>query len=156
MSVGDHCSRDVIVAYGDEPVRAAAHLMRQHHVGDVILIEDRGDRRFPVGIITDRDLVVEVLESGIDPDDVVLADLVTGPLLTLGEHEELAEGLSRMRQHGVRRAPVVDETGALIGVLAMDDVIELIAEEMTDLSGLVKRERTRERDSRSGHSGLTT
>ena len=153
MSVGEHCSRDVIVAYGDEPVRAAAHLMRQHHVGDVIVVEDQGERRFPVGIVTDRDLVVEVLESGIDPDRVVLADLVTGPLLPLREHEGLADSLGRMRARGVRRAPVVDDDGALVGVLSMDDVVELIAEEMTDLSALVARERARERDTRSGPPG---
>jgi CBS domain-containing protein len=151
MSVGEYCSREVIVAYGDEPVRTAARLMRQHHVGDVIVVEDRGGRRYPIGIVTDRDLVVEVLEAGVDPEQVVLADLLIKPLLTAREDDGVADTLHRMHERGVRRIPVVDDAGVLIGVLSIDDVLAVIAEEMSDLSGLVARERSRERDTRSGH-----
>ena len=123
--------------------------MRQHHVGDVILVEDRDDRRFPIGILTDRDLVIEVLDSGVDTDRLVLGDLVTELLLTAREHDGVPETLKRMRERGVRRVPVVDNDGALVGVLSVEDVVELMAEEVADLSRLAVRERAHERDTRS-------
>lgn len=144
MSVGDYCTRNVTVAGVDDSIAAAAHLMRQHHVGDVIVARAQAGRRFPLGIVTDRDLVVEVLDAGIDPETVRLGDLITEPLLSAREDEALADAVRRMRARGVRRIPVVDDDGALVGILSMDDVIELIAEEMQDLSGLVARERSRE------------
>lgn len=150
MKVGEVCSREVIVAYGDEPIRTAARLMREHHVGDVIVVEDRQAGRFPVGIVTDRDLVIQVLQAGVDPDVFVLGDLMTGPLLCAQEGEDLGECIHRMHERGVRRVPVIDDEGVLVGVLSLDDVVELLAEEMSELSGLLHRERTHEREYHPG------
>ncbi|MDZ7828548.1 MAG: CBS domain-containing protein [Halofilum sp. (in: g-proteobacteria)] len=150
MKVGEICSRQAIVAYTDEPIRTAARLMRQHHVGDVIVVEDRQQGRVPVGIVTDRDLVIKILQVGVDPDVFVLGDLMTGKLLTVHEDDALEACLHRMHERGVRRAPVLDDEGALVGVLSLDDVIELVAEEMTEMSGLLRREREHERDTQSG------
>lgn len=150
MKVGEACSRRAIVAYTDEPIRTAAQLMRQHHVGDVIIVEDRQQGRVPVGIVTDRDLVIQILQVGVDPDVFVLGDLMTRQLLTAREDEDLESCLHRMHERGVRRVPVLNDEGALVGVLAFDDVIELLAEEMSELSGLLRREREHERDTRSG------
>ena len=152
MSVGEYCNREVIVARGNESVRAGARLMRAHHVGDVIVVDERAGRRVPVGVVTDRDLLIEVLEAGVDPDRVVLADLVTQPVLTAREDDGLADTLGRMHQRGVRRVPVVDAQGVLVGVVSIDDVVGLIAEEMTNLSGLIARERRRESETRGGRS----
>jgi len=144
MSVGDFCTRNVIVAGPDESIAAATHLMRQHHVGDVIVAREQEGHRFPLGVVTDRDLVVEILDAGIDPETVRLSDLITEPLLSARAEEGLADAVRRMRARGVRRMPVVDDDGALVGILSMDDVIELLAEEMQDLSALVARERSQE------------
>lgn len=150
VKVGEVCSRQAIVAHTDEPIRTAARLMRQHHVGDVIIVEDQQQGRVPVGIVTDRDLVIQILQVGVDPDVFVLGDLMATTLLKAHENDDLDECLHRMHERGVRRVPVLDDDERLIGVLSLDDVIELLAKEMSEMSGLLRRERAHERDTRSG------
>jgi len=148
MTVGEYCNRDVIIANGAESLRKAAELMREYHVGDLLLVEDRDDVRRPVGIVTDRDLVVEVMATGLDPDALTLGELVTGALFLVHEDDSLFDALEMMRGHGVRRVPVVDADGALVGIIAVDDVIALLAEILDDMAALVQRERDREQDHR--------
>ena len=145
MSVGEFCNREVVVAAGDESVQAGARLMREHHVGDLVLVEERGDTRVPVGIVTDRDLVVEVMAAGIAPEALRLGDVVTGPFFLVHEDDSLFDALEMMRGHGVRRVPVVDADGGLAGIITADDVVGLLAEMLDDLAALVEREGARER-----------
>lgn len=140
MSVGSICNRDVIVVERDESAQAAAELMRTHHVGDVVVVEGVTDGRVPVGIVTDRDLVVEVLARGADAAALAVGDLLIGELRTAREDEDPMEALGRMRSAGVRRMPVVDAQGALIGILALDDMLALLAEQMADIARLVGRQ----------------
>lgn len=149
MSVGEFCNREVIVIGPDEPAREIARLMREHHVGDVLVVEERGGRRVPVGIVTDRDLVIEVLASESDPDQFRVADIMTGDLLTAAEADDTMATLQRMRNAGVRRMPVVSTDGALVGIITVDDFINVFAEQMEDLVRLVSREQLRERKLRS-------
>lgn len=149
MSVGEFCNREVIVIGPDEPAREIARLMREHHVGDVLVVEERDGRRVPVGIVTDRDLVIEVLASESDPDQFRVADIMTGDLLTAAEADDTMATLQRMRNAGVRRMPVVSTDGALVGIITVDDFINVFAEQMEDLVRLVSREQLRERKLRS-------
>lgn len=103
MSVGTFCNREVVFASGDESVQAGARLMREHHVGDLVLVEDQGSRRVPVGIVTDRDLVVEVMAAGVAPEDIKLADVVTGSFFMVHEDHSLFDALEMMRARGGRR-----------------------------------------------------
>ncbi len=144
MSVGEYCTRDVIVMRGDESVAAAAKLMREQHIGDVILVEDRGDIRRPTGIVTDRDLVVEVMATGLEPETLALRDIVTESAYLVREDDSLFDALELMRYQAVRRVPVVDDTGDLVGLIAVDDVIGLLAEMLDDLAAVVERQRERE------------
>lgn len=146
MSAGEFCNRDVVVIGAGESVRTAAGLMREHHVGDVVVVEEREGKRYPTGIVTDRDLVVELLAPGIEADLEVLRvqDLVTEPLLMAYEEDPLLDTLKRMRSHGVRRMPVVAADGSLAGILSLDDVLVLIAEAMGDVASLAGRGRVRE------------
>ncbi len=144
MSVGEYCVRDVVVIGKDESVREAAKLMREHHVGDLIVVEDKDGKRVPVGILTDRDLVVEVLALDVDMDAVSAGDTMSFELVTAKEDDDLQETLALMRQKGVRRIPVVDTEGALAGILTVDDVIDVLAEELNDLTRLISREQLRE------------
>ncbi|NIR58588.1 MAG: CBS domain-containing protein, partial [Gammaproteobacteria bacterium] len=123
MSVGEYCNREVIVVASDEPVRVAAELMRRRHVGDVVVIEEQDGLTVPTGIVTDRDLVVEVMAPGLSPDELRVQDIVTEPLLTARESDSLPETLAHMRRRGVRRAPVVGDDGGLVGILTVDDII---------------------------------
>jgi len=115
MPISEFCHRDVVCATRETTVTEAANLMRQHHIGDVIIIEMRGGKRIPVSIVTDRDIVVEVIAAGIDPRLLKLVDLRLAPLVTVGESASYAETVSRMSAEGVRRMPVVGADGALAG-----------------------------------------
>lgn len=140
MSVGEYCNREVVVAEKGTGVREAAQLMRKYHTGDLVVVERRGSDNVPVGIVTDRDLVIEVLAEDAPMEMLTLADLMGTQLATAREGEELWVVLNRMRSLGVRRMPVVNERGILVGILTMDDAVELISEALSDMSQLVRRE----------------
>lgn len=148
MPIGEICNREVIIAFAHESAAEAARLMRQYHVGDVVIVEEREGRRVPVGIVTDRDLVIEVMAKEVDPSLFRMADLVTRELATAREQDGVYETIQRMRVHGVRRMPVVDGTGALVGIVSLDDLLALLAEEMTALARISRREQEVEAASR--------
>ncbi len=140
MPIGEICNREVVIAFATESAAEAAKLMRQYHVGDVVIVEERDGRRVPVGIVTDRDLVIEVMAKEVDPALFRMADLVTRELATAREQDGVYETIQRMRVHGVRRMPVVDKDGALVGIVTLDDLIALLAEEMNALARITRRE----------------
>ena len=144
MAVGEICNREVVVAERALSVVDAAQLMRKHHVGDLVVVEEKAGRRHPVGIVTDRDIVVEVVAAGVNPDALKVGDIMGPEVATVREGEGLFEALRHMRDKGVRRMPVVDREGGLVGILTLDDLLSLLAEEMTELAKLVSRERQHE------------
>jgi CBS domain-containing protein len=143
MSVGEICNRDTVVIGKEESIVAAAKLLRQFHVGSVVVV-DRDNGIKPVGILTDRDLVVEILAAELDPNTVSVGDIMSYELTTAREDEGLWDALQRMRAKGVRRMPVVDAQGALIGILSSDDLLELLADELGQLARIIGKERERE------------
>ena len=149
MAVGEICNREVVIAKKTLSVVDAAQLMRQHHVGDLVVVEEKNGRRHPVGIVTDRDIVVEVVAAGVNPDALKVGDIMGPEVATVRESEGLFEALRYMRDKGVRRMPVVDRDGGLVGILTLDDLLSLLAEEMTELAKLVSHERQREAASRA-------
>jgi CBS domain-containing protein len=149
MTVGEVCNREVVVLDREGALLEAAQLMRRHHVGSVVVTEEREGSLVPVGIMTDRDIVVELLAEQVPLAAVTGGDAMSAELLTVSEEEEVMAAIQRMRGRGVRRAPVVTRCGTLAGVLAVDDLIELIAEQLGDLVKLIGNERHRERQSRS-------
>jgi predicted transcriptional regulator len=144
MAVGEICNRDVVIAEKALSVVEAAQLMRKHHVGDLVVVEDKGGQKHPVGIVTDRDIVVEVVAAGVNPDALKVGDIMGPEVATVRDSEGLLGALRYMRDKGVRRMPVVDGTGVLVGILTLDDLLSLLAEEMTELAKLVSHERHRE------------
>lgn len=144
MSVGEICNRDVIVIGSRDTVQEAARRMREHHVGALVVTEERAGVAVPIGLVTDRDLVVEVLAEDVDPDTVVVGDIMSRELLTAREADGIWETVQRMRNKGVRRVPVLSPHGGLAGIVAMDDLVELFTEELVQLSKLVVREQARE------------
>ena len=149
MSVGELCNREVVIAEKTLPVTEAARLMRSRHVGDLVVVEDKGGHKHPVGIVTDRDIVVEVVAAGVNPDALKVGDIMGPEVATVRESEGLFEALRYMRNKGVRRMPVVDASGGLVGILTLDDLLSLLAEEMMELAKLVSRERQREAAART-------
>jgi len=144
MAVGEICNREVVVTGKAASVVEAAQLMRTHHVGDLVVVEERNGRNYPAGIVTDRDIVVEVVAAGVNPDALKVGDIMGPEVATVRESEGLFEALRYMREKGVRRMPVVGVAGELLGILTMDDVLALLVEEMTELAKVVSHERQRE------------
>lgn len=141
MSVGEYCNREVVITEKNTEIQEAARLMRNYHVGNLVVVEHRGDgENIPVGIVTDRDLVVEVLAQDLDSSSVTVADIMSQNPITAQEQDNLWDILNRMRAQGVRRLPVVNGAGGLVGIFTADDVLALIAEGLTDLVKLVQRE----------------
>ena len=147
MSVGAICNREVVICRPDEPIREAATLMRNRHVGDVIVVENREDGPVPVGILTDRDILIELLAEEVDLDSLTCGDVMSGELVIAKEDDEILDTIELMRDKGVRRIPVVNQQGGLEGVLTVDDLVELIAEQLTDLVRLCRRELKHDRES---------
>lgn len=144
MDVGEICTREVVIATRDTTVLEAARLMREYHVGDVVVVDESGGRSIPVGIVTDRDIVVGVVATGLDPAALTVGDIMGGEPATAAEHDDVYETLQIMRARGVRRVPVVDAEGALAGILALDDVLEVLAEELDAAVKVVAREQANE------------
>jgi len=148
MAIGDICTRETVFTTKDSTIGAAARLMREHHVGDLVVVEEKNGRRIPVGILTDRDLVVEILAKEVDMNSLTVGDLMIEDLVTAREGDGLYETIQRMRAKGVRRVPVVDTHGSLVGIVSVDDLLDLLADELTALARLVSREQARERTRR--------
>jgi CBS domain-containing protein len=144
MNVGEVCNREVVVVERNASIRDAARLMRDYHVGDLIVVESANGGRRPVGILTDRDIVVGVLAGDAETDSLAVQDVMGGELVTATEQESLTDAIKRMRTAGVRRLPVVDRAGALVGILTVDDLLDLLSETLTDLTRLISREIGRE------------
>lgn len=152
MSIGDICSRAAIAIRRTESVTEAARLMRRHHVGSLVVVEDdeRGCK-VPVGFLTDRDITVSVTALELDPAAITVNEIMTDSVTCVNETAGIAETVELMRDKGVRRLPVVDETGALMGIVTADDLLVLLAGELSGLAETAIRGRRHERAMR--HTG---
>jgi CBS domain-containing protein len=150
MTVGEFCTREVVIIRKDDTVIEAARLMRDHHVGDLVVVEETEGQRIPVGILTDRDIVLEVIAKEADYlPALTVGDIMSMELLTVPDDENLADALKRMCSRGVRRIPVVNKSGSLEGILSIDDLLEQLCEELTDITKLIAWQQKRERDERA-------
>lgn len=143
--IGEICTRDVVFAARETTIATAARLMRHAHVGSLVVVEQmNGGKRAPVGIITDRDIVVEVIATGLKPETITVGDIMADGLLTGRESEGVLETMEMMRCKGVRRLPIVDKNGQLVGIVTVDDLLEVLAEELNELAKIVAREQAHE------------
>jgi CBS domain-containing protein len=143
-TIGTICERDVICAGRETTVQAAAKLMRHYHVGCLVIVDETDGRRVPVGIVTDRDIVVEVSALDLDPNVITIGDIGMPELVTVREGEGLLETVEIMRYKGVRRLPVVNESGELTGIVSIDDLLETLTEQMSEMARILGRERQHE------------
>jgi CBS domain-containing protein len=146
MTVGVICTRSVVVAPKGESIVDAAKRMRMLHVGTVVVVNEGDEKRVPLGILTDRDIVLSVVAS--DPDHLrflTVDDAMSDDLVTAPEDTGLADALTLMQERGIRRLPVVDHAGSLVGIVTVDDVVRFMAAEMARLATLMNREEQVER-----------
>lgn len=144
MPIGSLCNRNVVFAARDTTIADAANLMRHQHVGDVVVIDKVDGQHLPVGIVTDRDIVVEVIAMGLDAKVLTLGDILIGNLITADELDEREDTLRLMCLKGIRRLPVVNSNGGLVGIVTVDDLIGELALELTEISKLTLKEQRRE------------
>ncbi len=148
MAIGEICSRDVVFIAPGESVAQAARLMREHHIGSIVVVDRANGGLRPIGMVTDRDVAVGVVALGLDPEAIPVEVAMRGSVATVRESDGVAAAVALMRSEGVRRLPVVDKSGRLVGLLAADDLIDLLAEEMGGLAGILQRGERREREER--------
>ena len=148
MLLKDACVLDVVCCPRSTHVVEAARLMRENHTGNVIVVDDPEEDRVPAGILTDRDIVVEVLGRGRDPAATTVGDVMSGQLVIANEREDTAVAVERMLAHGVRRVPVVNHRGGLVGVFTLDDALKLHATRAMELVEVVEKELKHERRTR--------
>jgi len=144
MLVKEIYTPDAVCCSGQTRVLEAAQIMRQRHVGDLVVVDDPDDERVPLGLVTDRDIVVDVLGNGLDAATTTLASVMHKPAVIANEGEDTGQVLERMRINGVRRIPVVDARGSLVGIVTLDDLLGVVVEEATALLQVVARGQKRE------------
>ncbi len=148
MKIGEICTREVVVAEKTLTLPQVAHLMREYHVGSVVVVEDAPEGRVPVGIVTDRDIVIAVVGKDVAAQNIAVWEIMGPRLLSVGEDDSVLDAISIMRHEGVRRLPVLvskgPAKGTLAGIATLDDALEIVAEQLNDLASVVSRERSRE------------
>lgn len=148
MTAGRYCNREVIVTAPETTATEAAQLMREYHVGDLVVVEKQRKENMPVGIVTDRDLVIEIMAQDLSPEVKQVKDIMSAHPVSVTESASLFDALEQMRGQGIRRLLVVNDQGGLEGILCADDVIELIAEISNDLAKLIRHEQLHEQQER--------
>jgi CBS domain-containing protein len=138
MSISEYCNLNVICCEADTPIAEVAMLMRKHHVGDVIIVDSQHEgARIPIGIITDRDILVETIALDIEAKLFTASDLMSSPVTTVQADAKVAEALGIMRGKRIRRLPVVTRAGTLFGMVTTDDFVNLLAAELSIIAGLM-------------------
>ncbi|MEO8100492.1 MAG: CBS domain-containing protein [Acidobacteriota bacterium] len=148
MSIGTLCTRDVATGSRETTVAEAAKQMRHRHVGDLVVVDESDGRRVPVGVVTDRDIVLSVVATGLDANVFTIGDLLLKKAVTCREDQGVLECLQTLRANGIRRAPVVDNEGGLVGIITLDDLVRLLATELSEVAKLISREQIREMKTR--------
>lgn len=140
MNVGQICSREAYVVYATEPLIQAAQEMQKRQVGAMVVVESHGEGVRPTGIVTDRDIVRGQLTRGLDLHRLRVRDVMSRDLLTLPEHASISEAIERMNARCVRRAPIVNEGGELVGIVSFDDLLPVAVADVQALATLVDRQ----------------
>jgi CBS domain-containing protein len=149
IRVADLCKRRVVTVAPGDAIQSAIATMRREHVGDVVVVTQGAAGPTPVGILTDRDVIIELLAENIDLDRITVGDCMSEAIITARNDEELLVALQRMAGTGVRRLPIVDASGLLTGILSVDDVIAFIGEATSAVAEIIAEGHSRESSHRS-------
>lgn len=149
MRVRDLCTQQVVSISPAASVVDAAWLMRRRHVGLLVVVEQPNGERIPVGVITDRDIVLEVVAPEVSGAALRLDSVMTRDPVTCAEDELLLDAVARMRTHGVRRLPVLNAKGGLCGLLSLDDIYGALGVFLHEMSRALSRGQLREMKERT-------
>lgn len=150
MAIGKYCNRDVVIAAPTTSILSAARLMSEYHVGDLVVAEPVGEERYrPTGIITDRDIVLEIVANNETAlESIRVGDIQVRDLITALESEDIFEVIDKMHRCNIRRMPVIDGEGLLVGIVCADDLLAVLANRLHDLSLLLGYQSLREESER--------
>ena len=144
----DFATDTVVVADPETTALAAAKLMRKHHVGALVVVDGLESNR-PIGIVTDRDLVLALMAEGLDPEVFTAGDIMSVELVTANSELDAMDAVQLMRANRLRRIVIVDDDGRLAGIVSMEDLLELLARELAALAAGVIGSRDREFEQRA-------
>lgn len=149
MLAGDVCNRIVVIAERGMSLVQAAQLMRSRHVGCLVVVDETAAGRVVVGVITDRDIVMEAVASELDPASLTVGDVMSRELFSVLEDDSVKDMLVIMRRKGIRRLPVVKSHGVLVGLVTMDDVLSLISQQLREMASVIETEQLHEHRERA-------
>ena len=144
MPIMECCNIGVVCCDPDASIPQVAELMRRHHVGDVVGVEYQDDKRIPGGIVTDRDIVMETVALQVDTEVFTAGDLMSSPVVSVQKDDGFIETLRLMRNNKIRRLPVVSTDGALYGIVTADDIVRLLAMELSMMTSAIVEQPLRE------------
>lgn len=138
MTLGKICRREVITITKIATILAAANLMKRYNIGDLIVVDEYTNA--PLGILTDRDIVIEIIADKLDPMSVTVGDIMNTDLLLLKDYEDRQTALEMMSAKGVRRAPIINDNNSVVGIITIDDLIIMISEEVNSISKIIRKQ----------------
>lgn len=144
LTAGELCTRNTVIAYRKTGINEAARLMREQHVGSLVVVDETVAGRLTVGVLTDRDIVTAVVARDLNPSALTVGDVMSADPQTVREADSVLDVLSAMRHKGVRRLPVTDAKGVLLGVIALDDLLGVVSEQLQALVEAIESEQQRE------------
>lgn len=148
LTAGEICTREVAIAFRHTDLVTAAKLMREHHVGALVVVDETQDLRTVAGLLTDRDIVISVIAPELAPETLRVGEVMSAKPVTVAEDASLLDVMHSMRAHGVRRIPVVTDQQELVGLVALDDILEVLAQELGLLAATISKGIQRERAQR--------
>ena len=144
MNIGEICTRITVFAYHTMSVSEAARLMLEQHVGCVVVVEETDQGRRVLGMLTDRDITVAVVAREFNAQTTRVADIMSPSPVTCRPEDSMTDVLQLMQRDGVRRMPVTDALGTLVGIATLDDLIDIVAEDLQGFVRVIENERKRE------------
>ena len=144
LLVRDLAVHTPVTVQATETITDCARRMHAEHVGCLVVVENTDGIEFPIGMLSDRDIAIEVVAFGLDPKALTAGDVMSGKPAVVEEDDDLLDVLARMRERGARRLPVTRPDGALVGVIALDNLLEALAEQLDGMVGVLKAQQTRE------------
>lgn len=150
LDAGRICSRELQTVTRSQDLVQAARQMREHHVGALVVVEASNSQRHAIGLLTDRDIVTAVIANGLQPDVLQVGDVMSHRLVTVRQDASVVDLLRTMRNHGLRRLPVLDAQDHLLGMVTRDDVIEVLAQALELAASVVPASTALERQRRKG------
>lgn len=136
--------RSVVAVEEDANLEDVARLMRENHVGDVVVVEIRDGKPYPIGMITDRDLALEIVGQSVSAEAVTAGDIMMKSVSVARENDNIFEIIKLMNQQGIARLPIISEEGDLIGIVTARRLLQFLIEEMHELATISERQREKE------------